>query len=1099
VVLVLATAHAAHASPEPEGSGAAQTEAPDRAGALAAAAAAGRPILISDATSETSESYALPDGQIETTVSAGIVRVRRDGKWTPVDLALHEMGDGTIESAVHPAELVLSGARSAAAGSLASVDTAAGRVTMGWPGALPEPVLDGTRATYREVRPGVDLVVEATRTGFEQYVVLMSPAAVGEIDDLALPLTGAGVTKVEEQPDGSFDLSDEAGKVTASVPTPLMWDSRMSANGEAPANTAEVGVRAVPVAASRATAPGTTGADKTITLEMSPDERWLSDPATVYPVTIDPQIDRLLTTFDTTVMERVTADRGGANYLQLGLTTSSTPQKARSFVKWDSADMVGTNISKARAYFYNWYSTTCSATPWEIWSTKAADADTRWASQPEWIRREATSTETKGFSSSCNDGWVSIDARSFFQYAADTNQTVADMGIRASNEADTTQWKEFRSRNAADTAQVPYAKVTYLPYPTLTARSTMPPTSCVTGTGRPLIGLVAPQLSAAYQASETGVVDTIFEWWAVGGTAALGTTHVAAANNNLLRTVSIPQADLAEGKSYRWRVRAGAGAAMSDWTGWCEFTMTSPEAIDTTWHDEPDAAGDATEPPADEAEDFSEEGTPFEDEYDADAGDPPAEPGDSADLTVNAEADPDFEAQSETDVDDPAALQDPANSFITLTQRQAMKLEFEQECGRETLETYSAQADVPVEEAEVMAASALSDFSGTVHACTAGASTMSASETASSSAMLAATAQRAGESVDAGGETEAEYSAARAGTPKYKKMPAWCVKKWQASRANWGKWILSRLSACFVDTLSVIFYIQSRNGTKIMGKAPFAYFGTLWADKAGKSLRWGYQIDLQMQDGAWGAAAYLNVKGDGLSCSNRQVCSVSQRSWGGVFNGNHPHHWSSGFIKAAVGKGKRAQMTAKWKFHFFAPGFSGWLNKTGVSLGTPNVRCDHADPMNSASVGCVVPGFTPWVTYAFSGPYPTLAYHISDAQNSGLEGAYPRGTRLTRTSNKTTQSNNRKISCPGSLTRPPGLSCDEYPFATVREGGASGGRVRTFGWCYTTGYRGDTGPSGSSRCMIDKNDNSKGGRKLQTFYSKNRILNGDKFRVRIVS
>jgi hypothetical protein len=38
-------------------------------------------------------------------------------------------------------------------------------VTIGWPGALPEPVLDDTRATYPGVTPGVDMVVETLRSG----------------------------------------------------------------------------------------------------------------------------------------------------------------------------------------------------------------------------------------------------------------------------------------------------------------------------------------------------------------------------------------------------------------------------------------------------------------------------------------------------------------------------------------------------------------------------------------------------------------------------------------------------------------------------------------------------------------------------------------------------------------------------------------------------------------------------------------------------------------------------------------------------------------------------------------------------------------------
>jgi hypothetical protein len=431
--------------------------------ALAAAREFGRPVRIADQMSETSESFALPTGEIETTISAGVVRIRQGGDWVPVDLTLRPGADGNPEPVAHPADLRLAGKRLSPEGTLASIDTAAGPVSLGWDGALPEPTLSGNRATYSEVKPGVDLVVDATREGFEQFLILKSPAAAKQVDGLSLPLHGPGFTDVTEAPDGGLELTDQAGKVVAVAPTPLMWDAQTSANGESPARSAQVALEAVESDVPRIH----TGTDAELTL--SPDKAWLADPRTKYPVTVDPQINKLLTYFDTTVMEGITADRGGADYLQLGVTTEAKPKRARSFVKWNVSDLRGKEITSSRAYFYNWYSTTCTSTAWEIWTTEAADADTRWADQPKWLRKEATSTETKGLNSSCGDGWVSIDAKSFFQYAADKNQTYANMGLKASNEADKKQWKEFRSRNAANTAQVPYAKVTYADKPAETS------------------------------------------------------------------------------------------------------------------------------------------------------------------------------------------------------------------------------------------------------------------------------------------------------------------------------------------------------------------------------------------------------------------------------------------------------------------------------------------------------------------------------------------------------------------------------------------------------------------------------------------------------
>jgi hypothetical protein len=78
------------------------------------------------------------------------------------------------------------------------------------------------------------------------------------------------------------------------------------------------------------------------------------------------------------------------------------------------------------------------------------------------------------------------------------------------------------------------------------------------------------------------------------------------------------------------------------------------------------------------------------------------------------------------------------------------------------------------------------------------------------------------------------------------------------------------------------------------------------------------------------------------------------------------------------------------------------------------------------------------------------------------------GIALHRATDKPTQDTNRNVSCPSSLTRPPGMECDEYPYASTLEGGASLG--------------------GYVRAMIPKTKNGAQGNALQTFYNENRIL-----------
>ena len=101
-------------------------------------------------------------------------------------------GDGTVAPRGQPQGLSLAGATKAAGGAAkgtTETDVAMARqgrgkrkqdrdVVLGWGGRLGTPVLSGTTATYRDVKPGVDLVVDARRSGFEASLVVDSAAAL---------------------------------------------------------------------------------------------------------------------------------------------------------------------------------------------------------------------------------------------------------------------------------------------------------------------------------------------------------------------------------------------------------------------------------------------------------------------------------------------------------------------------------------------------------------------------------------------------------------------------------------------------------------------------------------------------------------------------------------------------------------------------------------------------------------------------------------------------------------------------------------------------------------------------------------------------------
>ncbi|MFB4317270.1 hypothetical protein [Actinomadura sp. 21ATH] len=194
---------------------------------------------------------------------------------------------------------------------------------------------------------------------------------------------------------------------------------------------------------------------------------------------------------------------------------------------------------------------------------------------------------------------------------------------------------------------------------------------------------------------------------------------------------------------------------------------------------------------------------------------------------------------------------------------------------------------------------------------------------------------------------------------------------------------------------------------------------------------------------------------------------------------------------------------------FQKPGYTPSLPYTQW---TPEIRCDNDVPGHTIP-GCVNDWYHPAMIYTRTGPYPQLARHIKAAQDSGLPGAYNSGEWLNRITGPDVV-RNRNRSCPtgdSPYPRPAGHSCDEYPFASTKQGAMTANPDipprdlrRTFDWCQMPIIvpTDRTGPTGYSICMIDENQNSNGGTALDRFYIENRVLAeivdvrpGDKFDV----
>lgn len=551
----------------------------DEAVSLRTARETGKAVQVASLTSETTEVFALPDGQLRADISTGLQRFRRDGSWMSVDQTLEAAADGSVAAVAHPGDLRLSGPKSEGVHDLAAVGVGADRVVMRWTGALPTPVVDGVRATYVDAKPGVDLVVESTRRGFEQFLVVKNRAAVDQVAGVTLGFGGPGAAAAKREADGSITLTGENGRQSFEIPAPLMWDAKRT-----------------PAGGPSVRRPVQTALDGT-KLTLTPDMTWLRDPSTAFPVTVDPTLSPATTTFDTYVQETVTSDRNEELDLQIGLLATTPPTLTRSFLTWDTTVLAGKQITEATVSFWNFWSHTCTATSWEIWTTGTSTYTTRFTNQPAWDQREATSTATHG-STKCNDAWATIDGKTFFQRAATANKDRAGMGVRASDETVPAGFKQFRSREGTVASEDPKASVTYNSWPTVGTRSTVPATSCVTGSARPLVNTLTPQFKAAVSDGDGTAMTVTFEWWTLTGTSPIGSVSVASVASGATATATVPVGAFAEGGTYRWRVKASDGTAGSDIpTSFCEMTVyeTAPPVAGCTSGTASDFNGDGVE------------------------------------------------------------------------------------------------------------------------------------------------------------------------------------------------------------------------------------------------------------------------------------------------------------------------------------------------------------------------------------------------------------------------------------------------------------------------------------------------------------------------
>ncbi|MFJ9817459.1 DNRLRE domain-containing protein [Streptomyces sp. NPDC101151] len=346
---------------------------------------------------------------------------------------------------------------------------------------------------------------------------------------------------------------------------------------------------------------------------LTPDQEFLTDPATTYPVFIDPSVKKHIQHWTTaynrfpkaTFYDGKGFNKGGTHEARVGFE-SDTWGTSRSFfnITFDK-DLKGTKITRAKLSMLETYSWSCSARSMSVHLTGEVDSHTNWSNAPKL--HDGNKLATKSFAhgwkaSSCHDDYEAFDVRRGVQQAADDGDDTITFGLRARDENSQYAWKKFQ----ADGDYAPVLEIVYNRKPTIVPGSLDlgPDARCTTT--KPYVRMGSGNLTFTVKATDKDKnLDYIdFDLWPTGKWTttgdllrSAGKKTVGGDTDTALRTATFSTGGLTNGTVYSWRAQAwdddGSSSSYAPATTPCRFVLDTaaprPPKVSST--DFPDADG----------------------------------------------------------------------------------------------------------------------------------------------------------------------------------------------------------------------------------------------------------------------------------------------------------------------------------------------------------------------------------------------------------------------------------------------------------------------------------------------------------------------------
>jgi RHS repeat-associated protein len=441
------------------------------------------PEIESERTQDT-QTFRLPGGELETRIYESPVNYRNaEGEWEPIGEGLEEAEGGTLTNGPNRFDATLPD----------QLGEGPVRLTIGdqWVstellGDSSQPAqLEGQEASYA-LPGGAAIDYAGVPNGTKESIEIAGPNAPSSFR-FALDAS-AGLRPVLSE-EGAVEFRDEDGRVIATLPAPLMYDSATPA----PAESSEI-QREIHYELEQ-------GSAGNWILKVVADPDWLSSPERVWPVFLDPSTTVPSPSLDCFFGLYGTATTysgcGSAGTPRLKLqykpaTSEQTAERERSLLKFDTSSIPSNaQVSEATVGLF---------APWEpshITGVQVRRATKGWTKDVTWFKFDGSQSWTTAggdFSTegaeilaserSNLEGWWNFSKGLAPIVEGWVSGKVANQGLLVKLKSEegcappscTDSWAQFNSSATTETGTRPYLSVVYsLPKkaPTVTTQGTI--------------------------------------------------------------------------------------------------------------------------------------------------------------------------------------------------------------------------------------------------------------------------------------------------------------------------------------------------------------------------------------------------------------------------------------------------------------------------------------------------------------------------------------------------------------------------------------------------------------------------------------------------